>query len=154
MEDIFLILIGLLWLAYTFYANNQKKQKRNMRATENETQSQREPSILEQILMGQQISVPEPEEYEFEVNETEKEPVYRTQTKMAEKKPEPFLSYEINQSTSGMHSGFTGRSTENQPLEIEHLDFFSTPGFLDEEFDLRNAVIYHSVLETPYIDFK
>jgi hypothetical protein len=154
MEDIFLILIGLLWLAYTFYSRSQKKQNRSTRATETETQSQREPSILEQILMGQEISVPEPEEYEFELDETEEEPVYRTQPKIAENKPQPFLSYELNRSTTGMHSAFSGRTTENQPLEIEHLDFFSTPGFLDEEFDLRNAVIYHSVLNTPYIDFK
>lgn len=154
MEDIFLILIGLLWLAYTFYSRSQKKQKRSARPSENETQTKREPSILEQILMGQEISVPEPEEYEFEMNETEDEQVYGTQPKIAENKPQPFLSYELTPSTTSMHSAFSGRTIENQPLEVEHLDFFSTPGFLDEEFDLRNAVIYQAVLDTPYIDFK
>ncbi|MFU8842556.1 MAG: hypothetical protein ACNA7V_01980 [Bacteroidales bacterium] len=154
MEDIFLIIIGLLWLAYTFYSRSQKKQRRQERSSGNESPPQREPTILEQILMGQEVSIPEPEEYDFEVDDLEEATITGSKQRKQEKTPEPFLPYELAETKTNRHSAFTGRDVKTQTIEIEHLDFFSTPGFYDEEFNLRNAVIYQAVLETPYIDFK
>jgi hypothetical protein len=154
MEDIFLILIGLLWLAYTFYSRSQKKQRREERSSGSESPPQREPSILEQILMGQEVSIPEPEEYDFEMTDADEETIERSNKGMNVKTPEPFLSYELGELKTNKLSAFTGRDARTQTIEIEHLDFFSTPGFYDEEFNLRNAVIYQAVLDTPYIEFK
>jgi hypothetical protein len=151
MEDIFLILIGLLWLAYTFYSRSQKKQRRATRPAETATQSKKEPSILEQILMGQDISIPEPEEYELEPDETEEETFPEFTYSDGADKQEPFLSHQLKEH-KGVRSVFSDHVTGNSPLEVEHLDFFSTPGFFDEEFDLRNAVIYQAILDPPYID--
>ena len=151
MEDLLPLLIGVIWLAYTWFNKEQKKKNaaRSGKTGEQKTKPEKEPSILEQILMGQEIRVPEPEEVLYEAeNEKEKvEPV------PVVNKAKPWRSSAIERFTEEGTSVLRGKS----PItlhDIEQEEDGYDPVFNPDDFDLQQAVVYAEILHPPYIDYK
>ncbi len=161
MEDLIPLLIGVIWLAFTIYSRGKKKKPAaksgSRQSPASEPQKPREPSILEQILMGQEIRVPEPEPY-YDEEEAEEEVTWSPENeKVDEAVPEKksyraFLSEEL----SGIEE--EGQYAFDYNEDKEGLEVIETSGWhepvLGEDFDLRKAIIYEAVLNPPYIDFK
>jgi len=156
MEDLLPLLIGVIWLAFTLYSRGQKKK--NAKPTGGKQAQPKAPSLLEQILMGQQIQVPEPEpyvEYEEEVDD-EPQPVYQPIEKKETFIPvsNAFLSSELFDIDGEGQHAFNYEIEEDEPMDIKDLYDVRKESVLDEDFDLRKAIIYEAVLNPPYIDFK
>ena len=152
MEEFIYILLGVLWLAATIYRASKKKQqpKPQQPATdqpEKESRVSATKSLLEQLLDGQQLRIPEPEV--VEVEETFAEPM------MAEverrKKEETFQT---------QYAGYGFKSLES--LSGEGVSSLGGIVFKDimkqtekkqgsaVSIDLRKAIIYSAILERPY----
>ena len=153
MEDFLPILIGVIWLAYTWYSKDQKKKQRAAAGKPKAENVKRQPSILEQILMGQEIKIEEPDEsdvYEEVAEETrEYEPVAPTAAK-----PNPFLNAEMSGFREEGQSSLRYKSIPVVLEETNEEDYESNIGVGIEEFDLRKAVIFAEILNAPYIDYK
>ena len=155
MEELLPLLIGVIWLAYTWYSKGQKKKQEKSRAERGEEETARkEPSVLEQILMGQEIRLDEPEE-EYEYLEEEEDLPER---KYEEPKPvsTPFLKTEIADYKGEGISSFTDRSRGLRTFMSEAAFEEEVYGneFNTGDFDLRKAVILSEILNPPYIDYK
>lgn len=151
MEDFLPILIGIIWIAYTLYSKGQKKK--NFKPTHSAPkQEERPPSILEQILMGEQIKQPQPYTDFFRMEEPPVEEIQPEPVTSQKITPSPFLSDELRsfkgegQSVSNNYSNL-GKTIEE--ILREHEEEFE-----ENEFDLKRAVIYSEVLNAPYIDYK
>ena len=71
MEEFIYIILGVLWLAATIYRASKKKQQPTQKQPaadniEEESHTSATQSLLEQLLEGQQLRVPEPEIVEME----------------------------------------------------------------------------------------
>ena len=156
MEELLPLLIFIIWIAYSFYSRGQKKRNSQKKSSEASPSNQRkEPSILEQILMGQEIKVPEPEPY---YEEFEDEPIYTEEAELNKKQTDwkerkAFLSAELSKITEEGQQAFGDRS-EKQEQEIVALYNEKKTHVFEEDFDLKKAIIYEAVLNPPYIDFK
>ncbi len=155
MEDFLPLLIGIIWLAYTWYSKEQKKKQKASAGGTKEPKVKKEPSILEQILMGQEIKLNKPEEH-FEYVEEEEEQVYEKPepVKHMTAKSDPFLKSEISKY---MEEGESAFQIEDSPMYLEEIDedehgYFR--GAMHGHFNLRKAVIYSEILRPPYIDYK
>lgn len=151
MEDILPILIGIIWVAYTLYSKGKKKK--NVRQQTTEPQKEERPrSILEQILMGEQIKPPQPYADFFRTEEPAHEEIMQEEVSSPKIIPRPFLSEEL-----GSYKG-EGQSVSNNYSNmgktIEEILRESEEDFEENEFDLKRAVIYSEVLNAPYIDYK
>jgi hypothetical protein len=152
MEEFIYIILGVLWLAATIYRASKKKQQPAQKkpATENLKEKPRvsaAQSLLEQLLEGQQMRVPEPEMVEIE--ETYAEPM------MAEveerKSADTFRA---------QYEGYGFRSLESLSGEgvssmgdIAFNDIMKEPKKKPRsavKVDLRKAIIYKAILERPY----
>jgi len=154
MEDFLPILIGVIWLAYTWYSKDQKKKARAAAGNPKAENVKRQPSILEQILMGQEIKINEPDEsnvYEEEEAEEirEYEPVAATP-----EKPNPFLNTEMSEFREEGQSSLRYKSIPVVLQESDEEDYEFDFGVGIGEFDVRKAVIYSEILNPPYIDYK
>ena len=151
MKDFLPLLIGLIWLGFTLYSKNQKSKKSG---TEDST-AKRKPSILEQILLGEQLNTfiePETESFDsiYENNDEnfEKE-VLKKQPVENLNEQNPFLRYELSNFIE------EGRETivendDNLFMDNERL-FAADRDSQLIDFDLRRAVIYSEILHAPYI---
>lgn len=153
MEDLLPFLAGGIWLLYKWYTSSQKKKTAERNAEPKEGES-KEPSLLEQILMGQEKET----DFIFDDNaETESEPVPLAQPTMkskleeARKQQSAFLNVEL--------SDFDEEGESS--IELEQIDWNESEhkfqqDFQDDiqNFDLKKAVIYSEVLNPPYIDYK
>jgi hypothetical protein len=150
MEELLPLIIGILWLAYTWYSKGQKKKQ----GKENpQVRKKQEPSILEQILTGQTVSFSEPEPVYEEIIEEEDE-LFTDLPVKEEKSSRPFLNAELSnyiQEGQSISEEVYGSSFDQ---EFEEEELFSNPLANMEDFDLRKAVIYSEILNTPYIDYK
>ena len=152
MKDFLPLLIGLIWLGFTLYSKNQKSKKSGTEGSA----VKRKPSILEQVLLGEQFNTfiqPETEPEPVVENSDEKveEEALRMQPVESLKEQSPFLNYELSDFVEeGTHS--VNENEENLFMGRKHL-------FEEEEnsqlidFDLRRAVIYSEILRTPYISY-
>ena len=146
MEEVFYILIGVAWLIYTFYSRSQKKKKMRSQGADNQ---QKKESFLETILK-EEFGMDESSFKETVVKETFA-PDPDNQSDFAKKVADsrsdyvaasPFLTTELND-----YEGEGMKSTEKDKVTIkdilEHRDGI--------DFDLRKAIIYNEILNTPYI---
>ena len=154
MEELLPLIIGILWLVYTFYSRGQKKKAPGDAAPK----AKEKPSFLEQLLgaEGLQVSSPEPVDYEEDfLYEMEEEPV-----KPPEKREShtPFLKAELSQYQEEGQSQFL----EAFYLDEEDAGNFESEGHYlsselngqNESFDLKKAVVFSAILDAPYIDYK
>lgn len=143
MEDLLPVLIGIIWLAYTLYNRGQKKSKAKLRESV-QKQEPRSPSILEQILLGEQpqpyiAPVVEESFQAMEFKEPDPEPV--------RKNIRPFLSEELSRFTGEGEPGIEKSAITESPLkETVHVSLIK-----EMDFDLRKAVIFSEILNAPYI---
>lgn len=147
MEELLPIIIGLIWLAYSFYNKSQKKK--NLRKPESQPEEhQKPPSILEQILMGEQPSTVDNsipyEEFEIE-KDIEFEPVV-----IKEAKSTPFISHELSTITTEGQEAFG--DDDKLPMEYDYEKEQVVEKFQD--FDLKKAIIFSEILNAPYIKYK
>lgn len=151
MEDFLPILIGIIWVAYTLYSKGQKKKNVRPRTTE-PNQEERPASILEQILMGEQIKPPQPYTDYFRMEEPAVEETQKKEVTPLKLTPRPFLSEEL-----GSYKG-EGQSVSKNYSKlgktIEEILRENDEEIEEHEFDLKKAVIYSEVLNAPYIDYK
>ena len=156
MEDVIYIIIGLLWLVFTFYVQSKKKKKQQeARSGQPSTPSSQQPKTFFEKIFSEDLS-PQPQ---YQEPEPELE--------------EEFLEYENENNSPGSfreeYEKLGVRSLEQNPLKntetkgmiysesgIENeLEITSKQGVGKEpeeglEFDLRTAVIMAEILERPY----
>ncbi len=150
MEEFIYILIGVIWLAASIYkASQKKKQKARPQSPatsvpEEETPVSRTRSLLEELLEGQQVRVPEPEVIEYEYDE-------------------PMRAEIENKAAGSFQSEYTGHGFKGlEALESEGESSLGRIVFKDimkdtaenqrkaVRIDLRKAIVYSAILERPY----
>ena len=148
MEDIIYILIGVLWLVFTFYTQQKKRKLKEASREKEEAHPSR--NILEEL---------------FGEIEDEKPPA-------SQPTPEPSfprrLTFEDQYESKGIHSiEKSGKEYHNESkatpaaqrgrmfTHIEALDGIRSldneNSVLREDFDLRKALIYQAILDPPYL---
>jgi len=151
MEEIIYILIGVIWLAATIYKASQKNKKKAgpqhtaSPSTEEESNITDTRSLIEELLEGQRLRIPEPEVREARIPE----PMIR---EVEENKPARSFQNEY------ARFGFRGLET----LSGEGVSSLGDIKFEDHmkedektssgpvKIDLRKAIIYSAILERPY----
>ena len=150
MEEFIYIIIGVIWIAASIYRATQKK-KQGAQKKPGEQQVQEEGtvsqtrSLLEELLNGQQVSIPEPvvneiyDEYEFEEAEEEKK---------------PFTSFQSEYENFGLKgieslSG-KGTSSHGRIMFKDELKDTVKKRQGQNKVNLRKAIIYSAILERPY----
>lgn len=148
MENLLPILIGIIWVAYTLY--NKGKKKKVVRQPHDAEIPQKKPlSIFEQILLGEEIKLPQP--YTDYSEPKEPEPIAQSKKINIKKSPSPFLNEEL---AGFVHEGQSVSKFFSHDKTIEEILHERDEVFGEIDFDLRKAVIYSEVLNTPYIDYK
>ena len=153
MEEYIYILLGVLWLAATIYrASKKKKQqapppRQATDSTEKESRVSTTQSLLEQLLDGQHLRIPEPEvsaideEYAepmlAEVEERKKDKSYQTK----------YEGYGFQSLESVMEEGV--RSLEGIAFDDIMKQHEKKKGSA-VRVNLRKAIIYKAILERPY----
>lgn len=152
MEELLPLIIGIVWVLYTLYSRSQKKKLKPSPEPGIE-KPHREPSILEQILSGQGISVPKPEVIDLD-DPYEEQPIKEFNEEAEEKEPAPFLSSELMDYKEEGQSSFSDVYNIDQiDQEEKNENYLDLPSEL-EEVDLKKAVIYSEILNAPYINYK
>jgi hypothetical protein len=155
MEEYIYIILGILWLVATIYRASKKKSTRQGAQKPGPASAQPEKrvspvqSLLDQLLEGQQLKVPEPEVTDLE-----------------EEYAEPMLA-EVeerhrSQTVGTQYSGYGFKSIE--ALSGEGISSMGNITFKDQmkpikkdgrgpvRVNLRKAIIYKAILERPYIE--
>ena len=148
MKDFLPLLIGLIWLGFTLYKKSQKSRS-------GDTTVKRKPSMLEQLLLGEQFNAvvqPETESldpvYE-EYDETVEKESLKTEPIESLKEQSPFLRYELS---NFVEEGGKIFVEENDNYNIDHeMVYTEEKGTQLIDFDLKRAVIYSEILNAPYI---
>jgi hypothetical protein len=154
MEELLPLIIGILWLVYTFYTRGKKKKAPG----DAPPKAKEKPSFLEQLLSaeGLQVSSPEPVDYEEDfAYELEEEPV-KTPEKIESRSP--FLNEELSQYQEEGQSQFREAFyLDEDDAGYEESEGVYSPSELREQtesFDLKKAVVFSAILDAPYIDYK
>lgn len=155
MEEFLPLIIGFIWLAYTWYNKNQKKKQ----AKDNPPGSEKKaPSILEQLIAGESIPFSQPEPVYEEIEELDisvQDNYLETELETELEEPDPFLNNEFDDFLEEGQSVFGDTyinsydEAMNEGGELEN----DTLGEL-KDFDLKKAVILSEILNAPYIDYK
>lgn len=155
MEDYIYIILGVLWLAATIYRASKKKsaqgdsQKPRPASAKMEKPASPVQSLLDQLLEGQKLKVPEPEVVELD-----------------EEYAEPMLAeVEERKQTEASHTRYTGYGFKSiEAVDGEGISSLGSITFVDQmkpvrkggrgpvRINLRKAIIYKAILERPYID--
>lgn len=151
MEDYIYILIGVIWLAASVYKATQKKKKQAASpgkepSTQNAKSGVSEArSLLEELLGGQDVRIPAPEEDENYFQDPE--------IITAEDEP-PRRSFQNEYAKMGLKGLETGSGIgTNSPERIEFIDEMKgleKKVVGQKKIDLRKAIIYSAILERPY----
>jgi replicative superfamily II helicase len=165
MDDILYIILGIAWLAYSFYANKQKmdKKKSNQAKALREQQARREyqPEQSEQVprksvleeLFGEISSEYTEAQEEIYIPEVDEDTTKRKLAEYAHNEAEslelikeevPF-DYFLKKYESGYK---TVNENFHDALKIEEED--KEIEELTEKFNLSKAVIYSEILRAPY----
>jgi hypothetical protein len=155
MEDLIPLIIGVLWLLYTFYSRGQKKKSRKEPASAERTEGK--PTFLEQLLSG--------EGFQFEADERDQPLEDSPYEPFEEPEPTPFYNEKKEQKTPFLRTELSNFREEGQSQfdddymedENEEDSEIFSPLVLELEmhdFDLKKAVVYSAILEAPYIDYK
>lgn len=154
MEELLPLIIGILWLVYTFYTKGQKKKASDR--TSSGVKTKEKPSFLEQLLSseGIQLGKSSSDDFEEEYYSDQIEEEQEDDIRIESAKPSPFLKEELSTYEEEGQAQFKEAFAldENEDVEV-----YDIPGELSghiQEFDLRKAVVFSAILETPYIDYK
>jgi hypothetical protein len=150
MENLLPILIGIIWVAFTLY-NKGKKKKIVKPAGVAEVLEKKPLSIFEQILMGEEIREQQPYSDYIEQNVTKPVAYKEEKLKQTKKPPSPFLNEEL---ASFIHEGQSMNDVTKDKKTIEEILHEQEAEIALKDFDIRKAVIYSEILNTPYIDYK
>lgn len=162
MEELLPLIIGILWLVYTFYTKGQKKK--SAERTPAGRKAADKPSFLEQLLAGEGIQLESPEpEYDDETYHYE--PIDEPEPVASREeigKSSPFLNMELSGYVEEGQSQFKEAFAIDEKEEfihdeIEDVEVYNLRSELSLEmhdFDLRKAVVFSAILEAPYIDYK
>lgn len=155
MEEFLPLIIGIIWLAYTWYNKNQKKKQGDDSQPVSEKKA---PSILEQLLSGEAVPFSEPEPIYEETEEFELIDPDSYQENMVTSEEEhssPFLTSELSGFTQEGQSVF-GDTYDNgfDQLAEEDTELVLDTWGEEKDFNLRKAVILSEILNAPYIDYK
>jgi len=152
MEEFIYIIIGVIWLAATIYKASQKKKGKagpqkpatSTPGTESKVSAR---SLLEQLLEGQQVSIPEPEvvELETEYDEPMIAEVEERRRKESFKTEYAGYGFKSLESLSGEGVSSLGQIKFK---DIMKEDKKKAGGPV--KIDLRKAIIYSAILERPY----
>lgn len=155
MEDYIYIILGVLWLAATIYRASKKKSTQGGQARTKPASTQPDKttspvqSLLDQLLEGQQLKVPEPEVVELE--EEYAEPMLAEVEERSRK-----------QAARTQYSGYGFKSIE--AVDGEGISSLGSITFVDQmkpvkkdgggpvRINLRKAIIYKAILDSPYIE--
>ena len=151
MDEIIYILIGVIWLAATIYKASQKNKKAQERKP-SVPHDQEEPkpvhdprSLIEELLGGQQIRIPEPEESEARIPEPM---IMEVENKP---KTKSFHSEYANYGYRGLEALSTeGISSLGDYKFEKHGPRNTQKATRPVKVDLRKAIIYQAILERPY----
>ena len=152
MEEYIYILIGVIWLAASVYKATKKGKKQAIQqkpgTTPQTEEGQSVPgvrSLLDELMGGQEVMVPEPESREYSIAESQL-------LEMEQEKPKKsFQSEYANLGLKGLET-FTGEE-ESSPSGITFIDQFKDvhrKGSKQKKINLRKAIIYGAILERPY----
>lgn len=150
MEDFLPILIGIIWVAYTLY-NKGKKKKEIRQPITSEKKENKPLSLFEQILLGEEIKITQPYTEYSEPEEPLPAPVKEIKYDKRKKSTTPFLLDELGMFTEEGQS-VSGLSLQSKTIEeiLQEQDL----ELAERDFDIRKAVIYSEILNTPYIGYK
>jgi hypothetical protein len=155
MEDLIYIIIGVLWLVFTFYTASKKKKQQQQKTASKPTESSQpttQPNILDEIF-GEDTSVvfddfPE-EEQETEVNFTFEDEYEDKGIQSVETFGNKYFSDTENVSFKDL----VRRAQEERIEEADTVDLHiedEDDGIIKKDFNLRKALIYQAILERPY----
>ena len=151
MEEYIYILIGVIWLAASIYKAAQKNKKKaspHEPGTPQTQESQGVPgarSLLEELLGGQEVKIPEPESREFTIDESpfmeleQEQPAKSFQSEYAKHGLKGLETF-----TGEGESSLGGITFKDELKEVTK----KSPG--QNKIDLRKAIIYAAILERPY----
>lgn len=151
MEDYIYILLGVLWLGASIYRASQKKKEKGKAKTpatatpKPETRGSQARTLLEEILGGQEVSIPEPlvQEVEYE------EPIMLEVEDLGSSKS---FQKEYAEYSFGELESVSGEGIRS----IDRIDFKDQMPLQENNpskaltIDLRKAIIYKAILERPY----
>ena len=147
MEELLPLIIGIVWLVYTIYSKGKKKKaERNHPGRSEEAKA---PSILEQLFTDNKVFKPQPYEMHDEPVESQFVEEYDEDVDEPEEKPEPFLRTEL---ADFMQEGQSAITPSGNYMKQEKIELENQVEKLD--FDLRKAIIFSEILNTPYIGYK
>lgn len=147
MEDLIPLIIGILWLVYTIYSKGKKKEAKRHRTVKSE--ESKAPSILEQLLGGNEAFKPQPYEMYDEPAEEQLVNEYDEIDDEPEQPPRPFLRKELaefmqeGEPVTTLWGNYMTEEVEDMRNQVEKT-----------EFDLRKAIIFSEIINAPYIDYK
>jgi hypothetical protein len=155
MEDVIYIVLGLLWLIFTFYIQSKKKKQREAQQSNAPPQSPQSPKSFFDQLFVEQTPVPEPVDEEITEPEVVKAEAPKTQRRRSTFEEEyEKLGIKSLEDTQLRFQGSQGVDSGKNNLEKKH-EF--DPGKQGEveaeeglEFDLKKAVIMAEILKRPY----
>ena len=142
MEDFLPILIGIIWIAYTFYTKGRKKRTPNEAKPASQKSTPVESIIRE--LFGEETKT-SADDHVFQAFDELEEEVEEFEEISVKQTPVPFLQHEIKEFVT--EGGDALPDDFQDTMEIENNDNKDEI----EEFNLRKAVIYSEILNAPYI---
>lgn len=155
MEDVIYIVLGLLWLIFTFYIQSKKKKQREaQQGNTPPASSQSQKSIFDQIFV-EETHIPEPVEEEITVPEVVQADTPKTERRRSTFEEEyeklGIKSLEDTQLRIRVYEGGDlGKNNlgKRQEFELENEGEDGAKEGL--EFDLKKAVIMAEILKRPY----
>jgi hypothetical protein len=151
MEDYIYILIGVIWLAASIYKATQKKKQKAQQSkpvastTPENTHMPETRSLLEELLGGQQVSIPEPAVIETEYSDSMLEEEEANKSSGSFQSEYAKLGHKGLEALSEEGVSSLGNITFHDVME-EQKKKISGP----VKINLRKAIIYSAILERPY----
>jgi hypothetical protein len=147
MEDLIYILIGVIWVAASIYQVSRKRKEKARSQLPAGHSPQTAPrkregrSLLEELLNGQQVQIPEPAILELE--ERESKPLNPPVQKKLLSFQEEYARYGLK-GLEASHEKKIRKTPDIIKIKPTVKKGKSIP------FNLRKAIIYRAILERPY----
>jgi hypothetical protein len=156
MEDVIYIVLGLLWLVFTFYTQSRKRKQREAQKSKPTAQSSETPkSFFEQIFTEAPSPVELDEEPIPEADLIQTEVIQDKRIRSTFEEEYEKMGIKSLEDTELRIQNFKAEESGKINLEKKHgfesefeSDFDKEEGL---EFDLKKAVIMAEILERPYL---
>jgi len=149
MEDIIYILIGVLWLVFTFYTQQKKRKQKEASREKEEAHPSR--NILEELFGEIEHETPPPVSQPTPAPPFPRKLTFEDQYEVRGIQSIEKSGKEYHTETKTTSVAQSGRMFTH----IEALDGIRSlnneNSVLREEFDLRKALIYQAILDPPYL---